>query len=288
MVRRHVTRVRAIATEACRQAANGACFVERVRRETGLELDIITPEEEARLAVAGCAPLFTPEHDHLAVFDIGGGSTEIAWFDLQSLPPSARREILTRCAMRGAAGSRPTHWTSLPTGVVSLAERFEHIADERARFGAMTSYVQSLIEPFAAQAQPLKAAPARIQLLGASGTVTTLAGIHLGLERYSRQDVDGVWINVIALDKVTDDLLGMTLRDRAVIPCVGTDRAEFVMSGAAILRAITSSWSAPAVRVADRGLREGVLYGLMLREDARARRGGERRPRVPHYPRAAE
>ena len=84
--RHNVKRMRLVATEACRRATNAGEFIKVVERETGLRLEIIEPEEEARLAVAGCAPLIDPEAEHLLVFDIGGGSTELIWVDMSGTP----------------------------------------------------------------------------------------------------------------------------------------------------------------------------------------------------------
>jgi exopolyphosphatase/guanosine-5'-triphosphate,3'-diphosphate pyrophosphatase len=279
MTRRQVTRARAIATEACRRAENGAEFVARVRRETGLSLDVIGAGEEARLAVAGCAPLFDSRRECLLVFDIGGGSTELVWIDLHDMPRSRRRDILLGVQTEGIDPAtleldiqtlaRNAHWTSLPVGVVTLAERFKTVSDERERFDAMRAHTMSLIAPFAATgAGATEDRLTRMQLLGTSGTITTLAGVYLDLPRYNRSMVDGVWLERLALSSLIDNLLSMTREERSTIPCIGDDRSELVISGASILSAILHYWPTEQLRVADRGLREGLLYGLMNREDA--------------------
>ena len=286
MTRRRVTRARAIATEACRRALNGHEFVQRVVRETGLHLDVIGAGDEARLAVAGCAPLFDTNRDCLLVFDIGGGSTEIVWIDLAHTPQERRRDILLGVSpgnvdratidaeiRRLAEGAR---WTSLPVGVVTLAEKFKHMDDEVARFAAMRAFTNELIAPFAADGAA--ATPDRLQrmqLLGTSGTITTLAGVHLDLPRYSRGKVDGLWMQRGELTGVIDRLIGMDRFERARIPCIGDDRAELVISGSSILSAIVDHWPTEKLRVADRGLREGLLYGLMNRDKV-ARRSQRR------------
>ncbi len=278
MARRNVTRARAIATEACRRAWNGPEFVERVRLETGLSLDIIGAGEEARLAVAGCAPLFDSRRDCLLVFDIGGGSTELVWIDLRDMPRERRRDILLgvhpvstdeEAFKRDVKTlSENAHWTSLPVGVVTLAERFKNLPNDRERFDAMREFTKSLIEPFAANgAGATEDRLARMQLLGTSGTITTLAGVYLDLPRYNRSRVDGLWLGRVALSTLIDDLLAMDHGQRSQIPCIGDDRSELVISGAAILSSILHYWPTEKLRVADRGLREGLLYGLMNRED---------------------
>lgn len=279
MAKRNVTRARAIATEACRRAVNGSEFVERVFRETGVTLDVIGAGDEARLAVAGCAPLFDTQRDCLLVFDIGGGSTEIVWIDLAHTPKGRRRDILLGVAPKNVDKvkideeirilAESARWTSLPVGVVTLAEKYKSIANEQDRFNAMRAFTNDLIAPFAADGAG--ATPDRLQrmqLLGTSGTITTLAGVHLELPRYNRVKVDGLWIARTALTGVIDRLIGMDYKERATIPCIGDDRAELVISGSSILSAIIDHWPTEQLRVADRGLREGLLYGLMNRDEA--------------------
>lgn len=280
-IRKHkVRRFRAIATEACRRASNCDEFLRRVEDATGLELDVIGAEEEARLAVAGCAPLIDPAVEQLLVFDIGGGSTELIRVDLAKAPPAKRKALLmalahgdSRSERARAAGRHIADWISAPAGVVTLGERFPQV-DDRARFEAMTDHVSELIAPFVEQAG-FRDAPEdfweRTQLLGASGTITTLAGVHLGLARYERHRVDGLWIAPGDVHAIISRLASMTPAQRAAIPCIGTDRATNLMSGAAILRAILQAAPARRLRVADRGLREGVLYGL-AQDGARAAR----------------
>jgi len=278
MAKRRVTRARAIATEACRRAINGAEFVERVYNETGLSLDVIGAGDEARLAVAGCAPLFDTQRDCLLVFDIGGGSTEIVWIDLAHTPKGRRRDILLGVAPKNVDKAtidqeirvlaESARWTSLPVGVVTLAEKYKSISNEQERFDAMRAFTNELIAPFAADGAG--ATPDRLQrmqLLGTSGTITTLAGVHLNLPRYNRVKVDGLWIGRTDLSGVINQLIGMDRVERATIPCIGDDRAELVISGSSILSAIMDHWPTEKLRVADRGLREGLLYGLMNQDE---------------------
>jgi exopolyphosphatase/guanosine-5'-triphosphate,3'-diphosphate pyrophosphatase len=210
-LRRHgVRRMRGVATEACRRARDGRAFIDRVRRETGLRLDLISAEEEARLAVAGCAPLLDAEADQLMVVDIGGGSTELIWIDLSGTPAHlrprllmalapARRGVLEADARARAAAAHIVDWISAPVGVATLHDRFLHIADPRARFDAMSECFEALIGDFGpfdarGRARTEGDGPGRLQIIGASGTVTTIAGAHLGLRRYDRNRVDGAWL----------------------------------------------------------------------------------------------
>lgn len=268
MARRGVTRVRSIATEACRTAENGADFVARVKRETGIELDIVSTADEAKLAVAGCAPLLDPGHSAALVFDIGGGSTELMW---------VRQNVA--CASQPNPAPQIRDWTSLPCGVVTLAETYGGGDVSRNLFEEMVADVGGRLDGFQERLIQRKWMDDSFHLLGTSGTVTTIAGIHLGLERYDRSRVDGAWVDKGDVSAVTDTLLEMTLAERAAHPCVGVERADLVLAGCAILEAISRAWPAERLRVADRGLREGILFSLMEEDEARPSAGGKRRRR---------
>ena len=249
MIRRDVMRSRLIATEACRQAANGAEFIENVREATGLKLEVIDRETEAQLAVAGSAALLDPQCENAIVFDIGGGSSELMWLSVSG----DKHEIKA--------------WTSLPIGVVTLAEKFGGVDVTRDVFNAMVDEVSPLLMNFEQNhgiCQHFSSRPSH--MLGTSGTVTTIAGVHLGLRRYERSKVDGCWLGTHDISNVTGDLLHMTYDERASSPCIGKDRADLVLAGCAILEAIRTIWPCSRVRVADRGLREGILTTLMMED----------------------
>jgi exopolyphosphatase/guanosine-5'-triphosphate,3'-diphosphate pyrophosphatase len=250
---RDVVRSRLIATEACRAAGNVELFRTRVEAETGLRLEIIDRETEARLAATGCAPLIDPDSDGVLLFDIGGGSSELAWVDPH----------------RGGAHGPPPRihaWMSLPVGVVSLAERYGGIVVGPAVFDAMVAEVSRLLQEFPGREALAHLAP-RLHLLGTSGTVTTLAGVHLGLPRYERRRVDGVWLSNAEISAVVAQLCAMSYDDRVATPCIGRERADLVLAGCAILEAIRRAFPCPRLRVADRGLREGILIELMREDD---------------------
>ncbi len=249
MEARGVTRARLIATEACRAAENGADFIARVREETLLDLEVVDRETEAHLAVAGCAALADPHAEGAMLFDIGGGSSELAW-----LSGSARD--------RRSLRQRVKAWTSLPVGVVTLAERHGGIVVDRPGFEAMVAEVRGLMAGFAAELTTARRCD-RFHLLGTSGTVTTIAGVHLGLKRYDRRQVDGVWMQDDDVSAVIEQLLGMSFEDRAANPCIGNERADLVLAGCAILEAIRRTFPSRRLRIADRGLREGILMQLM-------------------------
>lgn len=248
---RDIKRARLIATEACRSAANGAEFLDRVRRETGLELEIIDRETEARLAVSGCGSLVERSTKAVVLFDIGGGSSEIALVDVSG----ERRPRLARHIVA---------WTSLPVGVVSLAERFGGRTVTPEIFQAMVADVAGMLDRFGERGKlgALVEGP-DFHLLGTSGTVTTLAGVHLGLERYDRRRVDGLWMDRANVDAMIAKLVSWDFAERVANPCIGPDRADLVLAGCAILEAIRAVWPSERLRVADRGLREGILSELM-------------------------
>jgi len=154
-------------------------------------------------------------------------------------------------------------WVSLPVGVVTLAERHGGVRVDRALFEVMVGEVAGHIAPFiAAHGGNLDG----VHMLGTSGTVTTIAGIHLRLPRYDRRRVDGCWLAQSEITQVIDELLAMTYHERVANACIGSERADLVLAGCAILEAIRRAFPCPRLRVADRGLREGILVKLM-RED---------------------
>ncbi|KAB2850200.1 MAG: Ppx/GppA family phosphatase [Hyphomicrobiaceae bacterium] len=264
LARQKVDRSRLIATEACRVAENGAEFIERVRRQTGLKIEIVTRETEARLAVSGCASLIDANSDLALVFDIGGGSSELIWLDLAGHRVRPRRSLEDRLGVQSAIAA----WTSISVGVVTLAERFGGRHVSTGTFEAMVREVSGRLEEFELRhpfRERLKSSNAH--LIGTSGTVTTVAGVQLGLPRYNRNRVDGCWLSSDDVRRVTGLLLAMSYERRTQEPCVGMERADLVLAGCAILEAILRMWPAPRLRVADRGLREGILATLMAEDD---------------------
>ncbi|MGA7116962.1 MAG: Ppx/GppA phosphatase family protein [Hyphomicrobium sp.] len=269
-------RARLVATEACRSAVNSSDFLSRVKGEIGLDIEVLTPEEEAILAVAGCATLIDTNVDYALVFDIGGGSSELVWIDLRRISGSGQHAA-SRIIDSVRRGNGQSVWTSLPVGVVTLAERFGGCEVTPDVFEAMVNYVAALIAPFEERhAFRKRISGSAVHFLGTSGTVTTVAGIQLGLPRYDRSKVDGCWMKVGDVNRVTYDLLNRTYEQRVAEPCIGHDRADLVLAGCAILEAIIRAWPCERLRVADRGLREGILSSLMM-EDNTFRAGRRRR-----------
>ncbi len=255
--RRGVTRLRAVATQACRSAHNGGAFLERVERETGLKLQVIDPSEEARLAVAGCTDLIDRQYRSAIILDVGGGSTEISWVRPRKPGDGRPAEILA--------------WHSVPLGVVTLAERFpEPEAASESWYEQMVAAMQDELAAFRGADEHRPAfTDGQTQLIGTSGAITSLAGLHLNLARYDRSRVDGLRITADQCRTVTEGLLATSRDGRAAHGCIGPDRADLVLVGAAILEAVQREWPCQNLRVADRGLREGMLLSLMRRRRRR-------------------
>lgn len=247
MIRRQVNASRLVATEACRRASNGMEFLSRVAAETGLVLECIPAREEARLALTGCARLLSPEKPWALIFDIGGGSTELLW-------------------VHQVEGAMPTveAFATLPLGVVTVAEDCGGGDMGRRTYDQVVSHVTALLQPFDRAAEiGRRIAEGSAQMLGTSGTVTTLGGLHLGLPRYDRAMVDGLIMSFDAISGVSHKLAAMTHRQRIEQPCIGVQRADLVLAGCAILEAICEMWQMGTLTVADRGLREGMLIDLV-------------------------
>ncbi|MFN7003662.1 MAG: Ppx/GppA phosphatase family protein [Roseinatronobacter sp.] len=262
-----VNRMRLVATEACRRARNSADFVRRAHRETGLRLDIITAEEEARLAVVSCASLVAPDTEQLLVIDIGGGSTELVWIDLSRVAPEKRGNAIMAMHrgpfMRAPAEGYPhvVDWISVPLGVATLKDYFREVDDDAARFALMSWYFEEQLEAFA----PYRDGTAhkKFQIIGTSGTITTVAASYLRLKRYDRKKVDGLVMNSQQVDQVIREYLALGPIGRRQDPRIGRDRHTQIMSGAAILTALMRVWPTDRMSVADRGLREGLLFAQM-------------------------
>ena len=261
-----VRRMRLVATEACRRARNARDFIRQVRREAGLSLEIIPPEEEARLAVIACAPLVSPKTEQLLVVDIGGGSTELVWIDLSAVPPEDRPRAIMRLhtgfhAQGEGAVARVVDWISVPLGVATLRDQFIDVDDDAARFALMSWFFEENLSSFS----PYNAHNPRegFQIIGTSGTVTTVAASFLGLRRYDRTKVDGLQMSSDQIDLVIREYLSLGPEGRRTDPRIGRDRHALIMSGAAILQALMRVWPTDRLSVADRGLREGLLYAQM-------------------------
>lgn len=251
---RGVTRARIVATEACRAAVNGEDFCARVEERTGLRLEVVDRRTEAGLAATGCAPLVDPTCDGAVLFDIGGGSTEVVWLGRRSAGDD------------GPPRARIRSWVSLPVGVVSLSERHGGVVVSPAVFHEMVDEVCAMLDGVR-QSWGVRA-PTRLHLLGTSGTVTTVAGIHLGLDRYDRTRVDGAWLGASHIERVVERLMTMSFEERVANPCIGAQRADLVLAGCAIMEAVRRVFPAERLRVADRGLREGMLVQLMRADGA--------------------
>jgi exopolyphosphatase/guanosine-5'-triphosphate,3'-diphosphate pyrophosphatase len=245
---RELPSLRAVATEACRQAENGAEFIARACAETGLPISIISPREEAELVVESCTSLICQTGRRALLFDIGGGSTEIAW-------------VRVNCDGRAP---ELIGYLSIPVGVVTLTERCANACYSEAGFTQVVRDVSALLRPFEAVhriSQEIR--QGGVLMIGTSGTVTTLAGISLKLDRYRRNLIDGVSLSRDAVDEALLHTRELGRNGLISHPCIGADRVEYVLPGCAIFAAIHELWPTPTITVADRGLREGMLMRMM-------------------------
>jgi exopolyphosphatase/guanosine-5'-triphosphate,3'-diphosphate pyrophosphatase len=260
-----VKRMRLVATEACRRARNGKDFMRQIRRETGLQFEIIGAEEEARLAVISCAPLVQADTEQLLVVDIGGGSTELVWVDLSGVAPDQRAQSIMRLhsgfKSQPLGGAKVVDWISVPLGVATLKDQFNDVEDDGARFALMSWFFEEQLANFS----PYNTDQLRsgFQIIGTSGTVTTVAASFLGLKRYDRAKVDGLHMTSDQIQSVIREYLTLGPEGRRRDPRIGRDRHTLIMSGAAILQALMRIWPTDRLSVADRGLREGLLYAQM-------------------------
>ncbi len=250
MRRRGVTQTRAVATAACRRAGNCRAFLDRVERETGIVLECITNNEEANLALCGCVPLLDRKISHALVFDIGGGSTELGCMKVPSTRHWTTPEVRS--------------WHSIPIGVVTLTERHGGRQVTARTYETMVEEVRDAISPFEAEhGLGALVADGELQMLGTSGTVTTLCGVQQRLPRYDRSRVDGCYLDFETVHTISRRIAAMSYETRVAHPCIGPERADLVIAGCAILEAVCGTWPVGRLRVADRGLREGILFMMM-------------------------
>ena len=267
-----VKKMRLIATEACRRAENSDVFINEVKRSTGLSLEIIPTSEEARFAVMSCAPLVDIEAEQILVIDIGGGSTELIWINLENVSPDFRREALTKINpnLKGVSdrfGAKVVDWISVPLGVATLKDQYKDVEGDMAQFALMACQFEESLCDFIPYQKLLDQSNKKFQIIGTSGTITTIASSHLKLKKYDRKLVDGLELSAIQIETVIQDYLSLGPRGRLKDTTIGKDRQELIMSGAAILQTLLRLWPTNKLSIADRGLREGLLFSLMADED---------------------
>jgi exopolyphosphatase / guanosine-5'-triphosphate,3'-diphosphate pyrophosphatase len=243
MSRRRVSVSRCVATQAARSAGNSDYFVQRVKQETGIDLEVISPREEAELTLTGCFSLLDPGHNHALMFDVGGGSAEFVWARIM---PDGGAEI--------------EGWTSLPCGVVTLIEQHGGNDFSPGEYQALVSDVMEMLHAFDTEHEiSRQISDGSVQMVGTAGTVTTIAGVDMELPRYNRSMVDGAWLSFDSVARISGELSVQNYDQRAAHPCIGHNRADLVVAGCAVLEAVCKLWPAGRLRVADRGVREGIL-----------------------------
>ncbi len=270
MKAKSVKRWRAIATQACREAENGAEFLARVKSETGLTFETISPRVEARLSVMGCINIIDRDMDVALVVDIGGGSTELSWVDVRRLNAEGDKARLHRPPISA--------WASLPIGVVNLSEMFPEDHDDNAGwYQSMKDHVmEKLVEQKCEKRFVNVFQEGRGHLVGTSGTITSLASVHLKLPYYQRNKIDGIWVDSKDIYATAQRLAALPLAERQKEPCIGEDRAAMLTAGCAIVEVLCELWPSERIRVADRGLREGMLMGLMNKTQIRSPHNGSK------------
>ena len=264
----NVNHKRLIATEACRRAENSSQFILDVKRNTGLSLEIIPPSEEARLAVVSCAPLINNTSEQILVTDIGGGSTELIWVDLRNVEPCFRKKALSRIKpkLKGKSdnfGAEVVDWISVPLGVVTLKDQYKDVDGDSAQFALMACHFEECLSSFKPYRELLDQKSDYFQIIGTSGTITTIGSSFLNLKKYNRNLVDGLELSTIQVLSVIQNYLDLGPKGRAEDKSIGKDRQELIMSGAAILQTLLRLWPTNRLSIADRGLREGLLFSLI-------------------------
>lgn len=266
MKTKSVKRWRCVATQACRAADNCDEFLDRVKKETGIGLEIISPRVEARLSVMGCVNLVDIGKDVALVIDIGGGSTELSWVDVRTLRENG--------GLKRAYRPPISAWTSLPVGVVTLSERVPEQEDRAQWYEDLKQTVRDTIIEKQAHTRFTNVFKAgKGHMIGTSGTITSLAGIHQRLPYYQRDKVDGSTMRAQDAVDICRTMASMSFTERAKEPCIGEDRARLLVAGCAITDVLCELWPSEDIRVADRGLREGILMGLMQRSQKLAGHG---------------
>ena len=254
---------RFVATAACRRAKNCAQFVEMVKKEAGINLEIISSKEESRLAVVGCVPLLNRNIKRMLVFDIGGGSTEISL---------ARITDTGKTFIEG--------FVSLPYGVVTISEAFPKQEMTQLAYNTIIERTQSMLKEFDEKFGIYAGIQNQeIQIIGTSGTVTVLGAVHLNLSRYNRSAVDGLSISGPDIKKVINKIKNIGDEGRRKHPCIGPLKSDLTIAGCAIIEALLTFWPVSEITVADRGIREGMLLDMIHN---RRQQLTNRRPKKRH------
>lgn len=235
---------RCVATEACRRAENREELVRRAKDEAGINLEIISTEEEAELAFTSCLNLVDPDAQNVLLTDIGGGSTEIIWAELQEGKPIIKKSF------------------SAKIGVMSLSDLLDNQFFRYGTYQEIVAYTTKVFSPIKESLYEETSKSKKTQYICTSGTITALAALHLDLQRYNRSLIDGISISRQEIEQVKRKLLHMNQAERENLPCVGRERGDLMIPGCAILEAIYSCWNIDKFVVADRGVRDGVIASL--------------------------
>jgi exopolyphosphatase/guanosine-5'-triphosphate,3'-diphosphate pyrophosphatase len=271
-----IYKMRAVATEACRQASNTKSLIERVNSEIGVDLEVISPQEEARLVLKGCSGVISDEKNYGILMDIGGGSTEVVWLKINK------------------GMTRPTisviDSISLPFGVVTISDTYTHSKNNQEIYTVLRKNILSTIDTFMKKNNiRTNFSKGDVQVITSSGTTTTLGSLTLGLSTYDRSSVDGKDFSSKKIVEVGEELLSRYLSSTPTTVKLGKEknfitnkffdhvldksseefkifaynRMGLLAAGVVIINSILESIGDCLVRIADRGVREGILYDLM-------------------------
>ena len=189
------------------------------------------------------------------IVDIGGGSTELVWIDLSEVSPANKVKAMINLRpgeLNGSdiSGARIVDWISVPLGVATLMQRYSDVHEDGAKFALMACHFEEELEAFSPYQDLIDSSVlSKLQIIGTSGTVTTLGAMHLGLRRYDRTKVDGLRMRAQDVNAVIDRFLVLGPEGRRREPGIGNDRADLIMSGSAILQTLLRIWPTEHVRV---------------------------------------
>ncbi|HEY4743598.1 MAG TPA: exopolyphosphatase [Desulfuromonadaceae bacterium] len=232
IIREHgVSRIRAVATSAIRDAANGPAFVEQVRRETGIALTVIDGTAEGRLTLTGVLAGLDSHHDELLIFDVGGGSTEYTL----------------------ARGGEAQFVRSLPLGVVRLTEG--KVVPE-----AMEDKIRRELDLLGRE---MASAGCRVcpgvTLIGTAGTATTLAAISMEMRDYDYRKVNNAVVSRAKIREIYERLLPLAPQERLRVPGLEKGREDLIIAGTLITLQTMEMFGVDALKVSDYGLLEGLV-----------------------------
>ena len=232
MLEYNVTKYRCVATEACRQVINSDFFIGEVKKKTGLSVEIISVNEEAQLCFQSCKKYIERMNNEGILFDIGGGSTEISFFDVKN---------------------EKFETSSIPLGVINLSEKINLHGKNKITF-QMKRYFQSLKSNLSNQIDPGFS-------IGSCSTVSTLSAIHLNLTTFDRKKIEGLLLDVDEIMKIINNLRNLKVNEMLKHPCI-RKKYPLLLNGMEILEKILENFPIKQILVSQSGLTGGMIENL--------------------------